>query len=176
MIFPSLQSAAIAFAVGAALSVPLTWYTVAEYKDAKHTAVIERQKSESATVLQRETEKVIAAERKTAKFKDELELQHAQNLEQVNSILADNKRLAARLGGLRDPGRRPGCGNPMPATAKPASGDSAPAAEGGLPDAGEGLLSEEAGRFILDLAADADRAAVYAITCHEWAMNVVKPK
>lgn len=171
MILPSLQSAAIAFGAGMVLSVPLTWYITAEYKDARYTAAIERQKSESATVLQHETEKVLAAERQVAKFKDELELQHAKSIEQVNEILADNKRLAGRLGGLRDPGRRPGCGGALPATAQPAAVDPAAPAAGRLPGASEGLLSAEASRFILDLAADADRAAIYAQTCHDWAMK-----
>lgn len=171
MILPSLQSAAIAFAVGAALSVPLTWYVTAEYKDARYTAVIERQKSEAATVLQRETEKVLAAERKAAKFKDELELQHAQSIEQVNQIMADNRRLAARLGGLRDPGRRPGCDGALPAASEPAAVDPKATAQGRLPDAGEGFLSADASRFIIDLAAEADRVAIYAQTCHEWAMR-----
>lgn len=163
MIMPSLQSAAIAFGVGMALSVPLTWYVTSEYKNARHTAIIEKQKSEAATVLQRETEKVIAAERRTAKFKDELELQHAKSIEQVNEILADNNRLAARLGGLRDPGRRPGCDGTMPTAVKPATINSAPAAEG--------RLSNEATEFLLGFAADADRAAIYAQTCHEWAVK-----
>lgn len=164
MIFPSLQSAAIAFGVGMALSVPLTWYVTSEYKNARHTASIEKQKSEAATVLQRETDKVIAAERRTAKFKDELELQHAKSIEQVNEILADNNRLAARLGGLRDPGRRPGCNGTLPATAQPAAVDPAPASDG--------RLSSEATEFLLGFAAEADRAAIYAQTCHAWAVSV----
>lgn len=171
MIFPSLQSAAIAFVVGMALSVPLTWYVTAEYKAAKYTAAIEKQKKEAAAVLQRETEKVLETERRVAKLKDELELQHAKSIEQVNANLVDNKRLAARLGGLRDPGTRPGCNGAMPAKAKSSAVHPAPAAEGGFPGQGEGFLSAEAGQFILEIAAEADRAAVYAQTCHEWAMT-----
>ena len=163
MMLPSLQSAAIAFGAGMVLSIPLTWYVTAEYKDALHTAAVARQKSEAAQVLQQETEKVIAAERKTAKLKDELELQHAKSLEQVNTIMAENKRLAARLGGLRDPGRRESCNGTLPATGKTPGLDSDPTAEG--------RLSSEASEFLLEFAAEADRAAIYAQTCHEWAMK-----
>ena len=163
MIFPSLQSMAIAFAAGALLSVPLTWYATAEYKDALHTAQISKQKAEAAHVLQQETEKVIAAERKTAKLKDELELQHAKSLEQVNTIMAENKRLARSLGGLRDPGRRESCNGTLPSTGKTPGLDSDPTSEG--------RLSSEATEFLLEFAAEADRAAIYAQTCHEWAMR-----
>ncbi len=172
MMLPSLQSAAIAFGAGMVLSIPLTWYVTAEYKDALHTAAVARQKSEAAQVLQQETEKVIAAERKTAKLKDELELQHAKSLEQVNTIMAENKRLAARLGGLRDPGRRESCNGAVPSTGKTPGGNSGPTAEGRLSSEAEGLLSAEASEFLLEFAAAADRAAVYAQTCHEWAVKM----
>ena len=163
MMLPSLQSAAIAFGAGMVLSIPLTWYVTAEYKDALHTAAVSRQQAEAALVLQQETEKVIAAERRTAKLKDELEIQHAKSIEQVNAILADNRRLAARLGGLRDPGRRESCNSPVPSAGKTAGVNPEPSAEG--------RLSSEATEFLLEFAADADRAAVYAQTCHEWAMK-----
>lgn len=171
MIFSQLQFIAVAFVVGVLLSAAPTWYFTAEYKDAKYTAAIERQRSESAKMLQAETEKVIAAERKASKFKDELEIQNAKSIEQVNIILVDNKRLAAQLGGLRDPGTRPPCSNAMPATANPPSGDSAPPAQSGFPDSTSGILSAEASEFLLNFAADADKAAVYAQICHRFAVD-----
>lgn len=171
MMLPSLQSAAIAFGAGMVLSIPLTWYVTAEYKDALHTAAVSRQQAEAALVLQRETEKLIAAERRTAKLKDELEIQHAKSLEQVNAILVDNKRLAAQLGGLRDPGRRPGCGVSTAAASNAARRDPDATAESRLPDTAEGFLSAAASAFLIEFAADADRAAIYAQTCHDWAMK-----
>ena len=168
---PSLQSAAIAFGAGMVLSIPLTWYITAEYKDALHTAAISQQKAEAAKVLQQETEKLIAAERRTATLKDQLEIQHAKSLEQVNQILADNKRLADQLGWLRDPGRRPGRGDAVPAAAQTAGRAPAAAAESRLSEPDAGLLSPEAGTFLLEFAAGCDRAAVYAQTAHDWAMK-----
>lgn len=172
MILPPIQSIAIAFAAGVALSAAPAWYLTAEYKDAKYTAIIEKQRSESAKILQTETEKVIVAERKASKFKDELEIQNAKSIEQVNAILADNRKLVAKLGGLRDPGTRPACGNPMPPTANPPGGDptSAPGSE--FPDSAEGFLSAEASEFLIEFSADADRAAIYAQTCHKFAVGL----
>lgn len=73
------------------------------------------------------------------------------------------RRRAGQLGRLRDPGRPADCRPALPAAAGPAGG----AADG----AAENDLSAAAAGFLLDLAADADRAAAYAQTCHRWVMQ-----
>jgi hypothetical protein len=82
----------------------------------------------------------------TAKYKD--------------ATLADNRRLATELGGLRDPGRRPSCGITLSSASTTAS----------QPDNGTTgtELSAEATEFLLEFARSADRAAQYAKTCHDW--------
>ncbi len=70
------------------------------------------------------------------------------------------RRRAEQLGRLRDPGRPGGCGPAVPAAAGPASGVTAGTTGSDLSAAATG--------FLLDLAADADRAAAYAQTCHAW--------
>ncbi len=171
MILPSIQSAAVAFVVGAALSVPLTWYLTAEYKDAKHSAIISAQEKEAAEVLRGATIKILEAERKIGGLKDELEIEHAKSIKQADALLADNRRLAAKLGGLRDPGRTDsGCG-PMPAATGATADNQGGSTGSEFSNTTEGFLSAEAGEFLLNFAAEADRAAIYAQTCHEWAMK-----
>lgn len=111
-------------------------------------------------------QKVIALEKSAAAQREKLEIEHAETSKKIERTLADNRRLARELGGMRDPGKRAAC--PLPGAA---GSDEDPAASGRLSGASEGLLSDEASEFILELAADADRAAQYAVTCHEWAMR-----
>lgn len=175
MILPSLQSTATAFVVGAVLSVPLTWYVTSEYKEARHSAFINQQRAQAATVLQTQTMKVVEAERRATKFKDELEIQNAKSLEQINAILANNKRLAAKLGGLRDPWKTADCGGAnMSRITDPPGSNPTIAAGSHISDEASGFLSAEASEFLLELAAEADRAAIYAQTCHKFAIDSLK--
>lgn len=74
------------------------------------------------------------------------------------------RRRAGELGRLRDPGRPAACRPALPAAAGPAGSAAAPA-----PGA---ELSAAATGFLLDLAADADRAAAYAQACQRWVTQV----
>lgn len=133
---------------------------------------IEKQKTAAAKTLAEETEKVRKLERDNDKIRNQAEVDHAKSRDQIERALADNRLLARQLGGLRDPGRRPGGNKPLCRDAKASSDLAATAAESRLSEAGEGLLSPEASDFILEIAAEADRAADYARVCHDWAMRV----
>lgn len=155
-----MRSIALAAAVGLGIGSLGSWYLTAEYKDASWTASIEKQKVEAAKQLQTATDRVIEIERSQNKLANQLEVKHVESERQLDKALADNKRLARELGGLRDPGRRPSCGGAMPTdsttTIQP---------EGGTAGA---ELSAEASEFLLEFARDADRAAQYATTCSAW--------
>jgi hypothetical protein len=73
------------------------------------------------------------------------------------------RSLADKRGRLRDPGR--------PATCRPALSAAAGPAGSAADDAAGNELSAAASGFLRDLAADADRAAAYAQTCHRWVMQ-----
>jgi len=161
MLLPDLRTAAIACLAGVVIGALPAWYFTAEYKDSKWGKAISDQKVEAANVLQAETDKVLAAERAANKFKDQLEKQHADSQKRIDTTLADNRRLARELGGLRDPGRRPSGSCPAPGTSD-ASGVNSSAST-------EGRLSDQASEFLLEFAAEADRVAEYAMTCHLWA-------
>jgi len=160
----NLKTTLIALAVGLCVGALGSWYLTAEYKDAKWGKAVEQQKKEAAETLQAETEKVLAAERKNTELNNQLEKTHAEQSRKIESALADNRRLARELGGLRDPGRRQSC----PSTVSASTG----AAQQSAPEAADSRLSAEATEFLLEFARDADRAAQYANTCYEWIQQI----
>ena len=133
------------------------------YQENRWQATIAGQKIDAAAVLQAETERVLAAERRNTELNTTIEVNHVAAQNRIDQTLADNRRLARKLGGLRDPGRRPGGG--CTETGSHHSRDAAAAAP-------ESRLSGEAEEFLFTLAADADRAAEYAIACHQWATTI----
>lgn len=161
---PDIKGMLAALAVGLLVGALSSWYLTAEYKDSKWGKAVADQKVAAAKALQAETEKVLDAERKNTELNNNLEKNHAEASRKIDATLADNRRLARELGGLRDPGRRPGCG---------AAGAETGAAADPAGGSAEGRLSDEASEFLLELAADADRAAEYAQTCRAWAQGAV---
>jgi hypothetical protein len=102
-------------------------------------------------------------------LKDEVELDHADAQARIDAAYAANRSLLAGVGGLRD---KQGIGGGA------CRGDNVPTnstAAGGSPTPTAGCqLSETASRDLLALARDADRAAVYAAACHDWAISIGK--
>ena len=160
----TLIAAAGAFIIG----VLTSWYVTAEYKNSKFDAMIAKQKIEAAKELQDAYDRAILAERKNINIAMDLEVQNAQNRNKLDKALADNRRLSSQLGGLRDPGYRAGGNCTMPTGAN-STGISVAAPT-------SGRLSAEASEFLLDFARDADRAAEYAATCHEWIKAIDQKK
>lgn len=158
---------AIAVAVALVLGAASAWWLTAEYKDNKWIAKVEAQKVEAATVLQAATEQSIVKERAHNAISTALEIDNAQKQNQHDAVMSDNRRLVAKLGGLRDPGRREGCISDLP----PAPGTTKHSA----PETADGRLSTEATEFLLEFARNADRAAQYADTCHEWIQKLTDP-
>lgn len=164
---PDIKTALIALAIGLCVGALGSWYLTAAYKDSKWGKAVADQKVEAAAELQTETERALAAERKNTELNNNLEKHHAEANRTIETALADNRRLARELGGLRDPGRRPSCSSPQGGIIPPA--DTAAGTAGTE-------LSAEASEFLLELTAEADRAAEYARTCHDWAQGAVKLK
>jgi len=155
-----MKTIIIAIVIGFLFGTLGSWYLTAKYKDATWTASIDEQKSEAAKQLQEATDKAISAERRQNELATQLEVKHVEATQKLDATLADNRRLARELGGLRDPGRRPSCGVTVP-TDSTTAGQS----EGGTTGT---ELSAEASEFLLEFARDADRAAQYSATCRFW--------
>lgn len=156
------RAAALAIAILVVLGAVAggSWYLTAEYKDATWEKAIEKQKVAAAKELQTATEDVLKEERAANQRNVNLEIDNGKANTKIDTVLAANRRLAAELGGLRDPGRRPSS-----ACAK--SPDKASGLDTDTP--AESRLSAEATEFLLGFAAEADRTAEYALTCHVWA-------
>lgn len=149
--------AAIAGAIGG-------WWITDDILTSKHEAQIQRIRADAATALQEATDRAIQAERDAISLALKLEVQSAENKQKLDSVLTDNRRLARELGGLRDPFAKPAGGCTMPAS---------PAGTGlAVPAPAPGRLSDEASEFLLEFAREADRAAEYAATCHEWVKQI----
>lgn len=160
MIIGDIRNIALALVIGLTVGALGSGLAVKRYVNNAWTAKLSTQKSEAATALQKATDRAIKAERAQNQLATELEIQSELNKNRLNDAYRSNTALATQLGGLRDPGRRPGGSCPNPA---PTGSATQPAGE-----AGGATLSAEATQFLLDFARDADSAAEYANTCYSW--------
>ena len=112
------------------------------------------------TYLKRLQERIAENETLSARYRQERADAEQSYQQALDTIM--RKRRAAQPVRLRDPGATP-CGAALPAT---------PGASG-VPPAGPtgGELSAAATGFLLDFAANADRAAAYAQACHGWVVR-----
>ncbi len=158
-----IKNELIALAAGILLGGILAALGTYRYEEATWKELIAIQKVEAAKMLQEETEKAIATERKNEELNNKVEKTHAEAQDTIDRTLADNRRLARQLRGLRDPGRRQDCSGTESGNSLAAN----PAAS-----AAGSQLSSEASEFLLEFAADADRVAEYALTCHAWVQEM----
>lgn len=135
---------------------------------------IDKQKADAANMLADATAHVLLMEREAKDRARQIEVNNANHQIEVAAERARNDNLARQLGGLRDTGRRRSCAGAVPTAATAAGVHGAGPAEAELSGESPQLLSPDAGQFILDLAADADRAAYYAADCRAWADTVSK--
>ena len=159
MLWP-LLTGRIGIALASALAAgALSAWGTATFLSASHDAEIQSIRAAAAEQYAAATQRAVEIERAHADLATKLEVQHEKATRQLAAIRADNRRLAAAAGGLRDPYPvAPTC--PLPAdtgsTVDPAA------------TATVGRLSDEASQFLLEFAYDADRAAEYANTCYKW--------
>lgn len=165
MLPPSLYGIVIALLVGLIGGGGSSWYWTATYKDARWGERLTAQQLAAEQAVRRTQAAAETESRAQQLYARQLEGQYADATDETKRVRAANVALAERLGGMRDPGKRPACRCPVPA----------PAAATGVPEpSGSGSrLSDEAAAFLLEFAADADRAAHYAVTCRAWAESLM---
>ena len=144
----------LAAVASAALSAWGTW----TFLDARHESEIQSIRADAALAVEAATQRAVEVERAHNQLATKLEVQHEKATRQLAAIRADNRRLAAAAGELRDP-----FATPTYPVSTAAGGTVDPAAA-----AATGRLSDEAAEFLLGFAYDADRAAEYASTCYRW--------
>lgn len=157
-----MQAVIDAFLAGCLLSGLVVSGVVADYKDAKFSAYVEADKAVREKDLREATEKTLAVERAFSELKDSVEKDHAEAQSRLVRAVADARRDVAAHG-LRDPGARRACPNPVPTNPQSAAVDHG-AAEGGL--------SREATDFLLTLASEADSAVIQLEACQAWARSL----
>lgn len=135
-------------------AVVTTWLVTASYKNAVWQ---ERLTQEHNTQLQQHNEQLqfaLEQERKARQQAIEIEVAYHDQTITVNTLAANNRRLADELGGLRDP--------------YAASENTSTTASCAPCKPCDGKLSAEATRFLLELTEEADRLRAYADTCYKW--------
>jgi uncharacterized protein YgfB (UPF0149 family) len=141
-----------------------TWRVTADYKDNKWSAVVAEQSIAASKALLAATTRTSEIERTYSAIATDLEAKAIETSRLLNKELATNRTLARKLRGLRDPFAKSTCRGSVPGTSHPTgpTGDSS----------AEGRLSDEASEFLLNFARDADTAAQYANTCHQWVKGI----
>lgn len=136
------------------------------YKDALWENTILEVKNEAQTVLAKETDKVLKQERLANARYRELEAKHDETEKVIYDTQRSNRELSRKLGGMRDPGRRPSCPDPAPTT---------PASPGVHEETRTGArLSKEAEGFLQSESVRADLAALDAQTCYAYVDDIEK--
>lgn len=159
-----LRQLALVFMVGVVLGSIGSWKVTSSYKDTKYQNIILSKEKLAAERLSEAAERVAEVERNHAALAQDLEIKNVEANKLLDEALVKNRRLAHELGGLRDP------------FAKSSSSCSVSQNTGtpSNPDDGAttGRLSDEASEFLLEFAREADEAANYATTCHNWAKEL----
>lgn len=150
-----------AAALGVVLLVgAYTWFIYSKGAGANQVKNDEARAREQQVFLTKYQERV-SENAKLVADKTKLAEQVGKSHERTNQAVAEQRRLNAKLGRLRDHYATPGSGGPT----LPGGGAAPGVAAGGAPGAD---LSAEASSFLLDFAEDADRAAAYGEACHAW--------
>lgn len=153
---------AVAFAAGAGTAGKIAWtWQANKYERQINKMQADAQKARAdaeAAARQKEKDHANHADAVAARL---LEAQA-----ETKRLSDRNRRLAAELGGLRDPGNP--TGNCLPGNTEAAPGTTGTAASGA------GTLSRQLESYIFDTAEQADKVTDYAWACYEWA-NGLKP-
>lgn len=154
-----IKTTVIALSSSFVIGVLSSWWITSEYKEAKYSKVISTMQLEAAQALEKAQAQALAIERENNRLATELEVSHNEHRKSLDSIQADNARLAAELGGLYD--SKASCtggtsGSPGTTSSNPVK-----------PTTGA-KLSKEASGFLLSESRRADEAAAYAATCYQW--------
>ena len=148
-------AAGISFAVGAVSA----WWVTADYKNAKHEAIISKIRLDAADALAKAQEKAIEVERENNRLAQEIEVNNAKFKQELADLEADLRRRIDDAGGLYDRNATPSnCS--VPSNTQSATKPAAPTAGA--------FISKQLERLLLSEAKRADDAAAYAKTCYEW--------
>lgn len=122
------------------------------------------QERKANDLLNKLKDKIMELERERSAHNLKTEAENAKKNQYIDGLRIANGRLVAAAGGLWDRNGRAVGSGALPGT------PGAPASGAGSATGCQ--LSDTVVGDLLDLARDADRAAVYAQTCHTWAVGI----
>lgn len=155
----------IAFGLGAALLTASAGGYLKGRADVQAKWDVARFKADAEAAEARAASLAVARAKEAAwnDVKTKLEAQTRERENTIHGLRIANGRLLSATGGLFDRNGRPVSGNGV---------SCAPITAGQPPGAPAGCeLSRTVSEALLDLALDADRAAVYAQTCRAWVID-----
>ena len=152
----------ISCAATAVVTAVSTWWVTADYKNAKHAAIVSKMQIKANQDLQEALVKTLEVERQNQQIAQDIELMSAKHKQELQNVQDDFRRLIDNAGGLRDPNSAncPAREEKPAPSAKPSS------------QAARGNISKDLERLLLSESRRADEAATYAQTCYQWLMKL----
>lgn len=138
------------------------YHVAVERTAATYELALSKQKTEAATVLAVATGKVVALERANTERIQKQEQADAQAKIERDKLIASNRDLLKRIGGLRDPFNRSGQSGGITSGA----GAAANSGSGGCTCSNK--LSDEATEFLFTLTGEADKVVDQLQACHAY--------
>ena len=141
-----------------------TWWVTADYKNAKHVAIVSEMQIKANQALQEALVKTLEVERQNQQIAQDIELISAKHKQELQNVQDDFRRLIDNSGGLRDPNTADCATRAQKPAPSAKSANQAP----------RGNISKELERLLLSESRRADQAAAYANTCYNWLMELQK--
>lgn len=158
MIPINLNTTFVASAITAAVVGVSVWWVTADFKNAKHQAIVSEMQIKANVALQEALVKTLEIERQNQQLAQDIEVMSAKHKQELQNVETDLRERVANSGGLFDPN----------ATNCPAR-EEKPAASGkSANQTARGNISKDLERLLLSESRRADEAAAYAQTCYEW--------
>lgn len=158
MIPINLNTTFVASAITAAVVGVSVWWITADYKNAKHQAIVSEMQIKANVALQEALVKTLEIERQNQQLAQDIELMSAKHKQELQNVETDLRERVANSGGLFDPN----------ASNCPAR-EEKPATSGKFANqTARGNISKDLERLLLSESRRADEAAAYANTCYEW--------
>jgi len=158
MIPINLNTTFVASAITAAVVGVSVWWITADYKNAKHQAVVSEMQLKANVALQEALVKTLEIERQNQQLALDIEVMSAKHKQELQNVENDLRILIDNAGGLFDPNSA-NC---------PAGKEKSSASGKPVNQAARSNISKDLERLLLSESRRADEAAAYANTCYEW--------
>jgi ABC-type transporter Mla subunit MlaD len=164
MIPINLKTTFVASAATAVIVGVSVWWITADYKNARHQAIVSEMQIKANVALQEALVKTLEIERQNQQLAQNIELMSAKHKQELQNVENDLRNLVDNAGGLFDPN----------AANCPAGAQKPTSATKPINQTARGNISKDLERLLLSESRRADEAASYAMTCYNWLMELQK--